>query len=264
MKETSNGFTRELDAIVAPYVARPLTLAVSATIDTLNFDYSDQINEVETKNKLIFGATDGRIIVNEKEEITSIESRNPAEINNATVNIFTQASDYGFTLSQYTEVYDSYVDDNYNLLKTIWSIEKSPKQTFIPSWRYIDGISANFSTDFDAGNYPAHHIALRDFSSIYGGKEVILSSETDSSLYIYDGVSQSQTYHYIYRVSDSYFTNVNAHNFGSGTKILTTAFGDLLSDNAGTEFLTFAWYKDPLTFNDTNRAYDENLLPIIW
>ncbi|MCY3414470.1 MAG: VCBS repeat-containing protein [Candidatus Heimdallarchaeota archaeon] len=262
---TTNGYTREIDAMVIPYVARPLTLAVSATIDELYFDYIDRVVNNNKGNRIIFGGTDGRLMVYSYEAIDSITYRNPASIMQY-LNF--DKSSYNIRLPVYSETWDSYVNDFYNLGETIWSIQSTSKRTFIPSWRYITGW-AN-SPDFSAVDYTGaeriHHLSLQDLTYLSGNEVVVTSNSTGDThrMMIYDQYYKKMDL----AATNYYFGNINSYyattSASYGSKIITSVFGEFDSDVPGNELITIPWYQNPLTLNYTDKPYDAELFPRLW
>ncbi|MFX1518283.1 MAG: C-type lectin domain-containing protein, partial [Promethearchaeota archaeon] len=137
---TSETKARRVDAIVIPYVARPLTIAASVTVDSLSFAY----NETDPLKKIIFGGSDGRFLAFHSEEMEEIPYYKKYRDRQAELTGI-PATNYGMVLPTFTQDWDSYTDAHFNLGETIWSIQGTSKKPLIPSWRFIEGITKEFS-----------------------------------------------------------------------------------------------------------------------
>ncbi|MHA2503369.1 MAG: FG-GAP-like repeat-containing protein, partial [Candidatus Kariarchaeaceae archaeon] len=250
----------DVDGFIIPYPARPLTLAVSANIYPLNFLEDGFF--VAPSNKIIFGGTDGRLIVFDKIQQTDLSIRDKSSISN-TVTI--EDSDYGLSLQSWSQKYDTYKDDQFKTDETIWSIYPTPKGTVIPIWRYYAGGGMDdFSiSNIGGGTEKAHFMQAKDVHPFYSGTELVVSSNATSELFVFsDFYGNSPTD--VASLSNLFFAQINAYNFDiGGAKILTFAFGEFDSDHFLEEIITFAWYRDPTTLGQ-DLPYDQYLLPILW
>ncbi|UCG03870.1 MAG: lamin tail domain-containing protein [Candidatus Heimdallarchaeota archaeon] len=235
---------RRVDAIVFPYVARPLTIAASVTIDPLSFSY----DEAETVNKIVFGGSDGRLLVFQR-GIFNITYYRKYRTRKA-VLIEIPAIAYGIVSPGFFQNWDSYTDAYFNLGETIWSIQGTPKKPLIPSWRYIQGETKEFTGGLYTG-LGLHHISRSDCSggpgseliiTYDGGPPHIINSETGAL----DGTAYTP-----YVLED-----VIPFSFG----IDTFAFGDLYQGDSKDELIIFPWYS---TYKKPS-SYDSRLLPVIF
>lgn len=233
---------RKLDAIVFPYVARPLTIAASVTITPISFSYDEQ----ETNNRIIFGGSDGRLLAF-RSELNNVTYYRKYRDREAVLSEIPAVS-FGMVLSSFTQDWDSYTDDFFNLGETIWSIQGTPKKPLIPSWRYING-----ETDQISGLMTLHHVSVSDSGAVSPGPELLVTRTGDTNILIYDAFDG--TYY-----GTTQFNQINSYYAGS--KVLTLAFGDLDKGYPKDELITFPWFSGPdFTRPDT---YDESLLPLIW
>ncbi|MHA2203891.1 MAG: lectin-like protein, partial [Candidatus Hodarchaeales archaeon] len=239
---------RRVDAVVFPYVARPLTIAASVTIDPLSFSY----DENETLNKIVFGGSDGRLLAFQH-GLFNITYYRKYRTRDAILSEIPAIS-YGITLPTYIQNWDSYTDAYFNLGETIWSIQGTPKKPLIPSWRYIDGVTKEFSIATGSTNLEElHHLSVFDSSTI-PGLEVMVTRTTETFVYTYDqdgGYTGSPEFGQI----NTFFTAL------PGTHTFTIASGDLNQSNAKDEVIVFPWYQEPFR---RPTSYDSSLLPMIW
>jgi hypothetical protein len=233
---------RQINAVIFPNVARPLTLATAVTIEKLAFDYY----ETAEQNKIIFGCTDGRILTFKYEPQTGIKyyrkfTGKPAELTIIPKN------DYGIVVSDFSQEWDSFTDDFFNLEQTIWSIQGTPKRSDIPSWRYIKGITKEIPTELDS-----LHLSVYDSINSTTRPEILITVNYDSFVRTYD----SNTGSYVPAFE---FVTVNGDT--PDDKTFTLAFGDLYQDKHREELIVFPWYEAPFKRPDT---YDPSLLPIVY
>lgn len=236
---------RLIHAIVHPYVARPITVAASVTIDSLSHSYNDP----DDSNKVIFGCTDGRILSFKYDNTSELEyykkfRTRPAEKWVISEDIF------GFIYSDFTQEWDSFADDFYNLGDTIWSIQKTPKIADIPSWRYTKGESSELT--LQGHSDPFHYF---DVSSIpqYEGELIIASDIADDNLELYstfDGTIYS---------GGNYFDDINTFYNG---RLITALFAEIDSDNSYEEIIVFPWFGGANFINPTTLTSD--IMPNFW
>jgi hypothetical protein len=233
---------RRIDAIVFPYVARPLTIAASVTIDPLSFSY----DETEPLNKIVFGGSDGRLLAFQR-GIFNITYYRKYRIQEA-VLIEIPAIAYGIILPTYIQNWDSYTDAYFNLGETIWSIQRTPKKPLIPSWRYIQGETKEFTEGIYTG-LGLHHISRSDVSGA-PGSELIITHDGGSPHIINSETGDLDG------TAANILDDVTPLSFG----IDTFAFGDLYQGDGKDELIIFPWYspyKKP-------SSYDSRLLPVIF
>ncbi len=244
---------RRVNAIVFPYVARPLTIATSVTIDPLSFSY----NESDVKNKIVFGGTDGRLLAFQYEPHNiSYYKKFPSKLAELTE---IPATDYGIVNPSFNQIWDSYTDSYFNLGETIWSIQGTPKATYIPSWRYIkNGVE---KTKEFTGFSDVHHISVADCSELInpGSGELIVTSTSSNDIKVYSDETGFELPNNVPVPSESIFYFINGYSILSD-KVLTTAFGNLY-DNEMDELVVFPWYEGPFRRPIT---YDPELYPQIW
>ncbi len=236
---------RCVNAIVHPFVARPLTLATSVTIDSLSFEY----NEMYPTQKIVFGGTDGRIIAFkcESNNISYYKkfSNKPAELIEIPTEIL------GLTVPSFTQVWDSYTDDFWNLGETIWSIQSTSKNTIIPTWRYEEGATTELSFGISI-----HHMTATEIIPDSYDYEFVITRPDQDFLFILspDGTLYTDTSTEVI----NRFGTINSYT-AYDNKILTTVFADI-TDAPGNELIIFPWYK----FFKNPTTTDMNLMPRIW
>lgn len=226
---------RKLDAIVLSYVARPLTIAASVTIDPISFSY----DELEDDNKIIFGGSDGRLLAfhSELNNVTYYREAVLSEI---------PAASFGIVLSSFTQVWDSYTDDFFNLGETIWSIQGTPKKPLIPSWRYISG------EPLDVGLTSVHHLSVSDSRAASPEPELFVTQTVFPVIQEYDSIDGS-LYGTAYGIINNYYN--------TRSKTITLAFGDLFAGSVvKDELITFPWDRGDFDPSD----YDPLEEPKIW
>ncbi|MHA2244675.1 MAG: lectin-like protein [Candidatus Hodarchaeales archaeon] len=232
---------RKVDAIVFPNVAKPLTIAASVTIDSLSLSYY----ETEVSDKIVFGGTDGRLVAFQYEphNISYYKKSSGEEAKLTEI----PATNYGIINPSFNQIWDSYTDSYFNLGETIWSIQGTPKKTYIPSWRYKFGIT----DEFDGGNFAnLHHLSVYDLT---GNPRLLVTQNTGPPIEAYDYDDGAF-------VADSRFDIVNS--VLSAQQIFTLAFGDLYQDiNDEDELIVFPWGKGVFT---KPEIYDPSLLPEVW
>lgn len=243
----ASSLERRIDAIVVPYPAQPLTLAVSATIDTLPLSY-DEADDPNQQKKIIFGGTDGRLIAYAIEPQTEIMHRSAYSL--ADIVSF-DASSWDIELASTTQKWDSFVDEGFNLENTIWSIYKTPKPTFVPSWR-------KDSTTVSIGTSPHYQSAV--FLEGHPQYEIYVSSAnplSNSKIGTYD--SSSLLY------DDSIFSSVNSFydqaKFDS--MVLTFAFGEFVGQNDGMELITIPHFASSSSIGQLPSFTTDNS-PKLW
>ncbi|MFW9990810.1 MAG: lamin tail domain-containing protein [Candidatus Odinarchaeota archaeon] len=268
--------SRKVDAIVAPYVARPVTIAASLTIDQLTFSYGLATPETD---KIIFGGTDGRLLAFNYTAEPVIVGQYSEEIGGGKWEFTNRykdfAEEYGMNLPKYIQEWDSYTDDFYTLGETIWSVQQTPKETFIPSWRYnassidsslIQGDIQHLSiTDVDAG-FP--------LSRVYNpGNELIVTSDsTPVRIYAYDSsatylgpynslsVTYDQFYHFNYYAERD--SNEDGYYDYFHNKLITTLFADIYDNDGIKEMIIFPWNENLIKSDDTFEK-DLGIMPLI-
>ncbi len=241
----TNPKERRVNAIFFPHVARPLTIAVSVTVSPLTFEY----NEPNPPNKIVFGGSDGRLLAFQYQPHNISYYKKfklkPAELTEI------PATDYGIINPTFNQIWDSFVDDFWNLGEAIWSIQETPKKTFIPSWRYIDGETKEFSHPTSNNLLDLHHMSI--FDNPLGDLEIAVTRRSSPLVFTYD-------YETGIEYTANEFVNVNG---AFPSKILTQAFGDLYQDiNNYDDLIVFPWY-DAYPFTKPS-TYDSTLLPVIW
>ncbi|MFX0061906.1 MAG: lamin tail domain-containing protein [Candidatus Hermodarchaeota archaeon] len=246
---------RYLDGFILPYVARPV-IAASVTISQLPFSY---YNPESASQKIILGGTDGRLMAYHYEPQTELIGQYMIWTGKWEFeNLYTNYTDeYNMTLSQFSQVWDSFTDDFFNLGTTIWSIQETPKNAFIPSWRYIHGSSATpeFSS-FTSSNL-LHHLSMAELDSNSAGEEFIVSYRNSDSLYLRSSVTGA-----FLTSTNTIFGGVGGiNNYADfNGKILTSTLAELISTYGETELITFPWYQD----FTRPTGYDATLMPVIW
>ncbi|MFX1517705.1 MAG: lectin-like protein, partial [Promethearchaeota archaeon] len=244
---------RKVDAIVFPYVARPLTIAASVTIDPLSFTY----DESDPINRIVFGGSDGRLLAFHSEEMEEIPyykkyRDRPAELTGI------PAGNYGLTLPTYVQDWDSYTDAYFNLGETIWSVQGTPKKSLIPSWRYIQDETKEFNSATSASLANLHHLSIADVAPTPGSELLVIRTDPSPSnpILIYESVDG------VHLPTATYPATEVIESFPqySGS-LLTLAFGDFDQGNSNDEVIVFPWYPEPFR---RPTAYDSSLLPGIW
>ncbi|MHA1966206.1 MAG: lectin-like protein [Candidatus Hodarchaeales archaeon] len=241
---------RKVDAIIFPYVARPLTIAASVTIDPLSFEYG----ETNPVNKIVFGGSDGRLLAYHAENVTEIFYYRKFNYNREAEWTGIAAADYGILMPTYAQDWDSYTDDFFNLGETIWSIQGTPKKSSIPSWRYIkDGVN---KTKQFAISMPTefHSLSVYDVESTPGPELLVSPQEPGLGRKIYTygseiGNDLGDIFELASINSDSRYNN----------KGLTIAFGNLYNKSKD-EIIVFPWFQGSFRKPD---AFDSTLLPTI-
>ncbi|MFX0013826.1 MAG: lectin-like protein [Promethearchaeota archaeon] len=248
---TSSEFKeRRVDAVVFPFVARPLTIATSVTIDTLSLSY----NEAEATKKLVFGGSDGRLLAFHRElnNITYYRKYRTREA------ILTEipADSFGITLSAYTQDWDSYTDAYFNLGETIWSIQGTPKKSLIPSWRYIKDETKEFDAGTSTSLTNLHHLSIADVADTSGSELLVTRIDSTNNILIYESFNGGFLNPAAYPATDL----IESYPQYAG-RLLTLAFGDFDQGNLKEEVIVFPWYPEPFR---RPTAYDSSLLPGIW
>ncbi|RMG36119.1 MAG: VCBS repeat-containing protein [Methanobacteriota archaeon] len=221
---------REIDAIVAPAPAQPLTLAVSATIQPLPLSY-DEANSNTQEKKIIFGGTDGRLIAFSFDQQNTITYRDQYAIANL---VTFDAGFWDVNLQSTTQQWDSFTDDRFNLDETIWSIYGTPKDTFVPTWRKESGLAENVLTDVNVMStevpnfYPTYPLTVGFNTTISAPNGYIAS------------ISQSNSIgKFPFSLLNSYFGGKFASS--SEKYSLTFTYGDFYSDIPGNELITLPY-----------------------
>ncbi|MFX1507033.1 MAG: lectin-like protein, partial [Promethearchaeota archaeon] len=231
---------RRVDAILFPYVARPLTIAASVTIDPLSFSY----DETETLNKVVFGGSDGRLITFQR-GIFNITYYRKYRTQEAVLTEIPAVA-YGIVLPTFIQNWDSYTDAHFNLGETIWSIQGTPKKPLIPSWRYIQGETKEFTGALYTG---VHHISRSDVSGAPGSELIITHDGGNPHIINSETGAQDGT-------ATNLLDFVTPLSFG----IDTFAFGDLYQGDSKDELIIFPWYSP----HKQPSSYDSRLLPVIF
>ncbi|MHA2332492.1 MAG: lectin-like protein [Candidatus Hodarchaeales archaeon] len=262
---------RRVDSFIIPYVARPVTIAASLTIDQLLFSYYGR--DSPEKDKIIFGGTDGRLIAFNYSSQTEMIGQYSVwtgkwEFENLYADF---TSEYGLKLPRYAQVWDSYVDDFYTLEETIWSIQQTPKETFIPSWRYVTG------NEYSLSESELHHLSITDLDDNFDpasrsdndGNELIVTSDNSPvKIYAYDTsctflgpyAAQSVTYDHFYHFN--YYSGSGGDNDYFQGKLITTLSADIYDNDGIKEMIIFGWNENLIKTDDTFEK-DLGIMPMI-
>lgn len=267
-----------VDTLFYPYAAKPLTIASAVSIEDIKLSTSDI-----SGNKIVFGGSDGRFLSYKFEDdhsqyhfITGYTDLTGASL----------ISNYGVTIPNYLEVWDSYEDDNYNLGVTVWDLSRTDKARVIPSWRYYADNPATTpyynNSQFNGwgtvdANDKVHSFSVRDIYESDGSLELIINTnsslDTDDKIQLFDTTTGEEKTLYLgwlgtISLSTLYFDDIN--NYYSGGAVnewLTHSMGDLNNDDTqyyGEELITFPWHRDGRPFLTAGTTTIDQVVPRIW